>query len=43
MLPNGLVQLFSDHILGVTDNLDQHKLQPKKAALDNTLVFLRSL
>ena len=30
MLPNGLVQLFSENILEVPDTLNQHKLQTKR-------------
>ena len=30
MLPNGIVQLFSETILQVLDTLDQHELRPKK-------------
>ena len=33
MLPNGLVQLFSENILEVPDTLDQHNLQSKNECL----------
>ena len=43
MLTNEQVQLFSENILAVPDNLDQHKLQPKKAALDDKVVSVRTM